>query len=142
MAQAYLVDGVQLSSFGPSGAPLVVLAHGHTRTSGWTNGRLVPVVYVQPPPDGIWDMAFEADPPTGIVLQVLSPIAALYVWTDPPKGVKGVRVLAEVNSKEALVAGCTPTKGHVALGGDKPYPWGVLDGIVRLVQSGAVPSKG
>lgn len=89
-----------LESFPPK---LRITANGTVPTPGWTNPRLEPFIFIQPPPDGIYEFDFVADPPEGIVPQVLTPIDASYIWENFPEGVKGVRVHAAQNSKTALL---------------------------------------
>ena len=74
-------------------------------TGGWTHPRLDPYVFVQPPPNGIYDFDFVADPPAGPAAEVLTPIEVAHVWENFPEEVKGVRVHATQNSKTALLDG-------------------------------------
>jgi hypothetical protein len=80
-----------------------VFATDKTRTSGWKNPSLDPVMYITPPADGIQEFNFRATPPSGISLQVLTPIAAEYTWPNPPKWLRGVRVNAEINKKQVPI---------------------------------------
>lgn len=102
MAQIYRVDTVVAFTFNPlpGSDQLYVAATGRTRTSGWSNVALAPRYYVYPPADGIWDFDLVGDPPIGIVLNVLTPVAAADSFGRPP-WLKGVRVHAESGSKEA-----------------------------------------
>ena len=79
---------------------LVVNAKGKVATNGWTEPNLSRVVYVTPPEDGIQEYEFYATPPTGIVPQVETPVAAADRWHDPADWVKGVRVKSATNSME------------------------------------------
>ncbi|MEO7602030.1 MAG: hypothetical protein ABIS39_02030 [Sphingomicrobium sp.] len=79
---------------------LVVNAKGKVGTPGWTNPTLTRAVYVTPPADGIQEYDFSATPPTGIVQQVVTAIAAADRWHDPANWVKGVRVKSATNSME------------------------------------------
>ena len=90
-----------LESFPPQ---LRIVASGNVPTESWSDLRLVPYIYIQPPPDGIYDFDFVADPPEGVVAQVISPIDAVYAWKSFPEGLKGVRIHASQNSKTALLA--------------------------------------
>ncbi|MEP6606048.1 MAG: hypothetical protein ABJA60_08005, partial [Nitrosospira sp.] len=90
-----------LESFPPQ---LRIVASGNVPTESWSDPRLVPYIYIQPPPDGIYDFDFVADPPEGVVAQVISPIDAVYAWKSFPEGLKGVRIHASQNSKTALLA--------------------------------------
>ena len=78
---------------------LSVEATGTTRTSGWTNPRLEPRIYIQPPADGIYVFDFVADRPDGISNPAITPISATNKVTSP-QWAKGVRVVAETNSKQ------------------------------------------
>jgi hypothetical protein len=61
------------------------------------DGQLEARVYIQPPPDGIWDFDFTAEAPTGIVLQVFTRIPAELKWNTTAE-LKGVRVHASNNN--------------------------------------------
>lgn len=89
-----------LESFPPQ---LRITAAGTVPTGGWSNPALQPHIHIQPPPDGIYDFDFVADPPTGPAPQVISPIQATYTWEAFPEGVKGVRIHASQNAKTALL---------------------------------------
>jgi len=94
-----------LESFPPQ---LRIVASGNVPTESWSSPRLVPYIYIQPPSDGIYDFDFVADPPEGVVAQVISPINAVYIWKNFPEGLKGVRIHASQNSKTALLATTDP----------------------------------
>jgi len=72
-------------------------------TGGRTNPQLRPVIYIQAPPNGIYDFDFVATPPTGIVPQVVKPIKAVRLWQPYPVKLKGVRVKSAGNSIVALL---------------------------------------
>jgi hypothetical protein len=74
------------------GGPVRLCARGTVPTGGWTHPTLTPRVYVQAPPDGIWDFDFKAVPPAGIVPQMLTQVRGQLVWNGYYKGLKGVRV--------------------------------------------------
>ena len=84
-----------------NGKALVITAVGKVSSSGWKNPRLSAHVHVQPPPDGIWEFSFYAEPPEGPSRPAVTPIEVTYVMTKVPEGLKGVRVRAETNSVEA-----------------------------------------
>jgi len=94
-----------LESFPPQ---LRIVASGNVPTARWSDPRLVPYIYIQPPPDGIYDFDFVADPPEGIAAEVISPIDAIYAWKSFPEGLKGVRIHASQNSKTSLLAMADP----------------------------------
>lgn len=89
-----------LESFPPK---LRITASGTVPTSGWSNPKLDPYIYIQAPPDGIYDFNFVADPPEGVATQVISPIEAAFIMENLTSDVKGVRVHASQNSKTALL---------------------------------------
>jgi hypothetical protein len=95
---------------------LVVSASGEVATAGWTNIRLEPFFYIMPPADGIWDLDFSGDPPTGFVAQVVLPVSAS-ITLPVPKWLKGVRVHAAQNQIEAKIGKEVPyftvAGGHV-----------------------------
>lgn len=78
---------------------LVINASGKVNTGGWTNGQLIPFVYIVPPQDGIYEFDFVADEPNGISTQVISNIdTAPFSWNDFPNDLNGVKVYASSNS--------------------------------------------
>jgi hypothetical protein len=94
-----------LESFPPQ---LSISASGLASTPGWSNPELKPHVFIQPPPDGIYDFDFVADRPTEIVPQHVVPIEAGFVMRTFPETLKGVRIHASQNSKTALLNPGTP----------------------------------
>ena len=80
---------------------LIVVASGNVSSSGWSNGRLIPYVYVMPPSDGIWDFDFVATAPKGIALTVISPMSAQTMIHPMPPWCQGVRVHAGSNKMES-----------------------------------------
>ena len=76
---------------------LLVSAAGITRSTGYSNPRLIARTYVTPPADGVLELDFVADPPTGIVLYVQCPVEANVMVPDLPDWVRGVRIVAETN---------------------------------------------
>ena len=97
----YSVEEVQLSIMKTNPPQLAIFAKGTVRTGGWTNPELVEVVYIAPPADGIYDYEFRATPPTGPSTDALTPIEAKTIRASIPSDLKGVRVVAETNSKVA-----------------------------------------
>jgi hypothetical protein len=70
MEKIFEVTEVELESSAPQ---LTIRASGYVSTSGWSNPQLRPV-FVQAPPDGIYDFDFVAERPTGTVLDTLTHI--------------------------------------------------------------------
>jgi hypothetical protein len=89
-----------LKSFPPQ---LLIQADGLVTSTGWTDPELIPYIYIQPPPDGIYDFDFVAKPPTGISQPVLTDIRASHVVFPIPDNLKGVRVHSSTNSVERLL---------------------------------------
>ncbi len=97
-AKVFSIQEVSLG-FTPSVPPSVIIgAAGTAPTSGWSNGRLIPRVYVIPPEDGLWDFDFIATTPSGIALQKLTPISSTPFVAKVPEWFKGARVHASTNS--------------------------------------------
>lgn len=94
------VDSIGLQILKSMPPTLSIVATGVVPTTGWHNGRLIAYVYVQAPPDGIYDFDFVADPPMGPAGQIVLPIVGANTWHDYPQDLKGVRVHASVNKKE------------------------------------------
>jgi hypothetical protein len=113
MPRIMQVDSVVVQVLKSSPPQILVEASGQTNTSGWKHFELQPYVYIQPPRDGIWDMDFAGQAPTGIVLPVLRPAHAS-VTLPLPDWCKGVRVHAASNAMEAILSG-TPATNFVAV---------------------------
>ena len=86
---------------------LALFAIGTVSSSGSTKGALSAWFYIEPPEDGIQDFDFNAEPPTGIVLPVQTPIVSdpiilLYprnYWGEG-KPILGARIHARQNTIE------------------------------------------
>lgn len=72
---------------------LTLAASGTVPTLGWSEARLVPHVYVQAPPDGIWGFDFVARPPAGPAAQAIGKVSACTTLPASPSLV-GVRIHA------------------------------------------------
>jgi hypothetical protein len=81
----YSVTSLHLSLNKKNPPDLIIDAHGETRSNNWTNPELQPWIYVQPPPDGVYDFD---------------------VWQDLPDDVRGIRVHSETNSETAYLRIC------------------------------------
>ena len=101
-SKVYDVKSVRLFTHKSSQPILNISAFGTVPTGGWSDASLVPHVYVQPPPDGIYDFDFVATPPEGNAPQVLMPIPVCSTITEIPEGMRGVRIHASTNSVVAL----------------------------------------
>ncbi|HEX4965253.1 MAG TPA: hypothetical protein VF173_30875 [Thermoanaerobaculia bacterium] len=102
----YNVTDVHLTLNKKNPPDLVIDAGGETRTNNWTDPELQPWIYIQPPPDGVYDFDFVAEPPRGPSNDVITPIQAQYVWKDLPDEVRGIRVHSETNSVTEWLRPC------------------------------------
>jgi hypothetical protein len=101
------VDMVEARRFLQNGlAKIHVVATGKAPTSGWSSIRLAPTYYSVPPADGIWEFSLIGDPPSGMVLQVLTPVCAqgMYAAPDWMKGVSVNGVVAPMSESELTTA--------------------------------------
>lgn len=86
------VTEIQLSILKSNPPKLGITVIGVVPTSHWQNPELVEYIYVQAPPDGIYDFDFIAEPPQGTSMQVLTPILVSHVWDGKIENIKGVRI--------------------------------------------------
>lgn len=126
MVKAYKINSVEMRVLNSTPKTLAVFAVASVTSSGWCCPRLVPWVYVAPPVDGVYDFDLVATPPSGIALDVITPIAIADTFAAPPSGFKGVRIHASANAVEALIAGTNAVDFSDA--GSKPLwdgdlPW-------------------
>jgi Protein of unknown function (DUF5818) len=96
---------------------LAITAQGTVPTPGWKAPALIPYVYIQPPPDGIYDFDFVAEPPGGLTPQVLTPIAVRHTVPSVPVTLMGVRIHASTNSQEALLGETGGGSGTICVRG-------------------------
>lgn len=97
------VDEVRLNVLESSPPQLGITSIGTVPTDGWKDPELVPYVYIQPPPDGIYDFDFVAEPPEGVAPQVITPIIVRLTLDPLPDNLKGVRIHASRNATIALL---------------------------------------
>jgi hypothetical protein len=97
----YQVISVDLSFEKKDPPNALVKAKGNARSTGYKNPELKPVIYVTPPADGIQDLQFLVDVPTGPDNPVITPHETPVLRIAPiPKWFKGVRVISETNKIE------------------------------------------
>jgi hypothetical protein len=122
----YSVDSVMFQIIEGKLEMINVYARGRVPTSGWSNGRLTPYVYISPPESGIWDFGFIATAPSGIALQVITNIESAIFAAPKPPWCKGIRVHAATNEIESTTShdALTPNRMTLFGGGDTPWPWG------------------
>lgn len=97
------VSDVQLMVLESSPLQLEIIASGKVSSAGWTAPKLVPVEYVVPPRDGIYDFTFYATPPKEPGATVITPIDVKHKINPLPADLKGVRILAQNNSIVAML---------------------------------------
>ena len=100
MSKVYQVDQVTASIVR---GKVEVRAEGQVNTGGWTDPELIAYVYVMPPLDGIQQFDFVATPPDGPSTDAFVPVKADTTF-EKPDWLKGVRVYAQTNDKEALIS--------------------------------------
>ncbi|MBI4922543.1 MAG: hypothetical protein HY834_12410 [Devosia nanyangense] len=121
MAKVFSVSSVQLQILKSNPVQILVVAHGMAATSGWKNIDLVPVANSDG--DGVLDLDFVGTPPTGISLQVLTPVTGDFVIDKNADKLAGVMVHARTNSMTALVGGGdATTPGEPSKGVDRFMP--------------------
>lgn len=130
-----VVDKVSLH-YGFSNPPVMILgASGRVPTSGWSNGVLVPRVYIAPPQDGIWDFDFiaTAPEPDQLVLQKITEITSKAFVSHFPKWFLGARVHSSTNSltnSEGNSSERSTLKATTLSGGADTFPWVVPQGPI------------
>ena len=81
MERVLCVDSVQVAILESKPPQFAVMANGKVPSTGWTRPELSMWFYVVPPEDGIQDFDFVAEPPSGIVLPVVTPTRAIHGTT-------------------------------------------------------------
>ena len=96
IAEVTSVDVYMTKSIPPK---YILEVRGKVSTSGWSNPRLEPRMYIGgTPPDGIYGFDFVADPPQGIAGMVIMPVTAVFQIDGPlPDTIKGFRVSSANN---------------------------------------------
>lgn len=116
--RVYAVDTVQVNVAESKPPRYVISASGRANTSGWSLARLRRLRDPKVDRDGVYTFELVAHPPTGMVLQVVSPISTILplVWQPEDGGtVRKIRVVAESNEQVADVEAETATKLKVAV---------------------------
>lgn len=99
------------------GGNIKIDAEGKVNSTGWSNARFVPYIYIVAPPDGIYDFDLVATAPTGIVQWTISIVKASLEMPAIPQ-MKGVRIHGANGAVEALLP-----RGIVPAGEGLPLPW-------------------
>lgn len=87
----FSITDIKLAVLESNPPQLAVSVTGLSTTSGWKNVELVPLEKTLSP-DGILDLDFVGEPPSGKTMQVLTPVAASVVWTQDVDRLVGVKV--------------------------------------------------
>jgi hypothetical protein len=104
MQKVYEVDSARLTVLRTHPPSLSITVEGKTSTPGYTDFHLEHWVYITPPEDGIYDADMVATPPSGIVIQVITPFEHHEVWENyPSEHLKGMRIHAETNTIVTLL---------------------------------------
>jgi len=108
--KVYEIKDVRLTKYRSVPPKLLIEVDAIVPTPGYSDAELFEFIYVQPPPDGIYEFDCYATPPSGPAVEVLTPISASYLMEPMPAELKGVKVYASNNDKVALLsAGNSPT---------------------------------
>jgi hypothetical protein len=92
-----VLEVLLITTEGP-GVTLRIQAVGIVPTAGWSDPRLDPRVYIDPPQDGIYEFDFVAERPDDYAAEVITPVSAELVLEHLPPDFAGVRVCASSNS--------------------------------------------
>lgn len=101
------VSDVQIHIEKSNPPQVAVMATGQVGTPGWTGAELKPME-TELSADGILDLEFIGEPPTGIVIQVVTPISANIVWKKDVDRLVGVKVHTRTNDITRLVSQSGP----------------------------------
>ena len=113
-----VVDGVMAVDDAPP--VMTVSARGQVNSSGWTNSRLIPWIYILEPADGVLDLDFIAAAPSGVVTFGFEKITGGIILAIPAWLV-GVRVHSASNVREAMLD--RPVEHTQPMGDGMPLPW-------------------
>ena len=122
-ARVFSVDAVFCTILKSKPPFLVVVAAGQVPSLGWTKAELSPWIYIRPPPDGILDLDFTAESPSGFSGGVMTPIMTGDVVMRVPNWVKGVRVHASSNKMECGAGASKEIVPPEGIPLPWPFPW-------------------
>ena len=115
-----MIDSIDLDILKSNPPKLSIAAVGRVTSTGWKNPQLVPLEK-KLSKDGILDVEFVADPPDGISLPKITPIAADLVWEGEVERLVAVRIVARTNEKTQLLNTMRLEDPFAAVGfGDRP----------------------
>ncbi|KAB7613629.1 hypothetical protein F9L33_09630 [Amylibacter sp. SFDW26] len=99
----FSISSIELALLKSNPPQLSITVAGLATTSGWSNPELKPMEKVLSA-DGILDLDFVAEPPSGIALQALTPIVASVIWEDDVERLIGVKVYSRSGDQVQLLA--------------------------------------
>jgi hypothetical protein len=102
--KVHSIESVSLFPVVTDPSSLIITVKGENLNSNYTNIRLEPFVYVQPPLNGIWEFTMVGEVPP-ITDNLVTHVGTQYLWQDFPKNAKGIRVYSQTNSKSATIRG-------------------------------------
>lgn len=92
------VESIKLEILKRDPLVLVISCQGVVTSGGWTNGQLIPFVYMMPPTDGIYEFDFVATEPSEEATPELTGIRAeTFFWESFPTDLGGVKIYAMSN---------------------------------------------
>ena len=141
MAKALTVEKVDACLVRTKINAVIIQVIGTVSSGGWSSPHLSPWIYITPPPDGIWSFDLVATPPSGVAATVISPIAANAVIPNPPPWLKGVRIHASANQREALLNDACLLKLDASIQPlwDGEFPW---PDVFREMSGGCIINNG
>lgn len=105
MQKVYEIDNVSITVLESNPPQLSISIEGQTSKPGFTNFHLEHYVYITPPEDGIYDADMVATPPSGPVIQVISPFEHQEVWENyPEEHLNGMRIHGTTNDVVVMLA--------------------------------------
>ncbi len=109
-SKVYDVKNIKLSVLKSNPPKLSIVAQGSVPSGGWSDPGLIPYIYIQAPPDGIYDFDFVATPPDGPATQAFADIKVSHTLETFPNSLKGVRIHTSQNKLVSLLTGA-PSAG-------------------------------
>jgi len=102
--RVYSVSGLNIQIVKTNPLGLAIQVEGEVSTPGWTGFALSHYVYVNPPADGIYEADMMGVPPSGNVIQVITPFCHDETWAPfPEEHLKGLKVYSATNSVTAML---------------------------------------
>ncbi|MCI0495261.1 hypothetical protein L0Z72_09670 [candidate division KSB1 bacterium] len=95
------IEKVQFNPVANDPSMLFFTATGVVPSGGWKAPQIIPHVYLDPPPKGIYEFDFIAEAPaqTDEVIKITTKIECNFKMANMPHDLKGVKVYSSSNSK-------------------------------------------